>query len=95
MLYYSLLSKGINTTVWLCIVKATETGGWGVGIRETRKPFIEKRSKENMIHLHVLALKKSFHWQMTEYRLEAGICRKVELRQLVPNKNINYLASVS
>lgn len=40
MLYYSLLSKGINISVCLCRVRAAESGGWGVGITETRKPFI-------------------------------------------------------
>lgn len=76
-------------------MRATETGGWGVGITETRKPFILKRCKENVIPLNVLTLKKSFHWQMIECSIVADICSKAEFRNLITNKNINYLAVAS
>lgn len=95
MLYYSLLREGINISICLCRVRATETGGWGVGITETRKPFILKRCEENVIHLNVLTLKKSLHWQMIEYSIVADICSKAEFRNLIMEKNINYLGAAS
>lgn len=32
---------------------------------------------------------------MIEYSIEADICSKAEFRNLIPNKNINYLAVAS
>lgn len=63
------------------------------------KSFLEKRyaddlELEDAVHTAILTLKESFEGQMTEDKIEVGICDSSGFRRLTPPEVKDYLASI-